>query len=51
MNRLTFLALAALSLGLTGCSTLYKEPQVELQHTAVVQLPLISQQGASNGSI
>ena len=51
MNRLTFLALAALSLGLTGCSTLYKEPQVELQHTPVVQLPLISQQGASNGSI
>ena len=40
-----------LMLALTGCSTLYPEPQVELQHTPVVQLPSTPQQGAPNGSI
>lgn len=52
MTRLTALALAALSaLGLAGCSTLYPEKQVELQHTPVVQLPLLPTNPANNGSI
>ncbi|MGS0758837.1 flagellar basal body L-ring protein FlgH, partial [Roseateles sp. GG27B] len=36
---------------LSGCSTLYREPQVELQHTPVVQLPPLSMNAPSNGSI
>jgi flagellar L-ring protein precursor FlgH len=45
----------ALTLGLvtllTGCGTLYPEPQVELAHTPVVDLPPVQPQAASNGSI
>lgn len=51
MKRLSVPILAALGLSLVGCSTPYKEPQVELQLTPVVQLPQTQQQGASNGSI
>ncbi len=36
---------------LSGCSTLYREPQVELQHTPVVQLPPLSMNAPTNGSI
>lgn len=50
--RPTILASAlAVTAALTGCSTLYKDPQVELQHTPVVQLPVVAPPVVANGSI
>jgi len=51
MKRISTLAIALLTLGLGGCSTLYPEPQVALQHTPVVQLPVIPPPLVANGSI
>jgi len=36
---------------LAGCATPYPEPQVELAHTPVVNLPAVQPMAASNGSI
>lgn len=51
MKRLLTLMSALMSIPLAGCGTLYPVPQVELQHTPVVNLPPVPQQGAPNGSI
>jgi len=50
-RQITTLTLALLALGLGGCSTLYREPQVELQHTPVVQLPPLQPTQLNNGAI
>jgi len=46
-----FLLTLGSALLLGGCSTLYREPQVELQHTPVVNLPALPLQPPSNGAI
>lgn len=51
MTRLNTLALLLAGLGLAGCNTLYREPQVELQHTPVVQLPQQQPLALNNGAI
>lgn len=42
--------LAAVAL-LAGCATPYPEPQVELSHTPVVDLPPVAPMAPTNGSI
>ncbi|WP_243392895.1 MULTISPECIES: flagellar basal body L-ring protein FlgH [Roseateles] len=49
LPRLLLALSSALLLG--GCSTLYREPQVELQHTPVVNMPALPAHGPSNGAI
>lgn len=52
MNRLLTLALSAPLIAVLGaCSTLYPTPQVKLEHTPVVDLPLTPPQSATNGAI
>jgi len=51
MHRITLTLLAPAALSLAGCSTLYPEPHVELQHTPVVNLPPLAQNGPNNGAI
>ena len=46
-----YLALIAIPALLAGCATPYPEPQVELAHTPVVNLPAVQPMTASNGSI
>ena len=46
-----YLALIAIPALLAGCATPYPEPQVELAHTPVVNLPAVQPMAASNGSI
>jgi flagellar L-ring protein precursor FlgH len=36
---------------LSGCSTLYSQPEVEMSHTPVVNLPSVQSQTVQNGSI
>lgn len=43
-------ALAALA-ALTGCSTMYPEPRVELQHTPVVEIPVQPPSATTSGAI
>jgi flagellar L-ring protein precursor FlgH len=50
MKFVALIAVAGLAL-LTGCATPYPEPQVELAHTPVVNLPPVQPVAASNGSI
>jgi flagellar L-ring protein precursor FlgH len=50
MKLVALIAVAGLAL-LTGCATPYPEPQVELAHTPVVNLPPVQPVAASNGSI
>ena len=47
----TAIALTACLLGLAGCATPYPEPQVELAHTPVVNLPPMQPLAATNGAI
>ena len=51
LTSATALIALALAVASTGCSTLYREPQVELAHTPVVQLPLYQPQALNNGAI
>jgi flagellar L-ring protein precursor FlgH len=51
MKPVLTLIVVALALASAGCSTIYPEPQVELMHTPVVQLPLIQPQTLNNGAI
>ncbi|NCT81762.1 MAG: flagellar basal body L-ring protein FlgH [Comamonadaceae bacterium] len=46
-----FLAAASLAALLAGCATPYPEPQVELAHTPVVNLPPVQAMVATNGAI
>jgi flagellar L-ring protein precursor FlgH len=48
--KLTPFALLALA-SLSGCSTLYREPHIEMQNMPVVQLPAAPTVVAANGSI
>ena len=50
-TTLTGLAAIVLALSFSACSTLYKEPHVELQHTPVVDLPMLPPSGNNNGAI
>lgn len=45
------IALAVVALALAGCATPYPEPQVELAHTPVVNLPPVQPLAATNGAI
>jgi len=45
------IVLIAACVALSGCSTLYSEPAVELAHTPVVNLPSIQSQTVNNGAI
>ncbi len=46
-----FIAALSFTALLAGCATPYPEPQVELAHTPVVNLPPVQPQAATNGSI
>ncbi|MFG6459170.1 flagellar basal body L-ring protein FlgH [Roseateles sp. BYS96W] len=46
-----FIAVLSFTALLAGCATPYPEPQVELAHTPVVNLPPVQPQAATNGSI
>ena len=50
MKRRLILA-ASITLIFSGCSTPYSEPRVELQHTPVVELPVLPPASTNNGGI